>query len=107
MNTLRKLKLSWILGVVGLVVISGIFVLGYVSPAQGASGEVVILSTTSTSQIISAFNAAGKTVVSKTPTEWSAMTAAEFDAFDAIVLGDPHCRSGTSVISAAIGNAAT
>ena len=107
MNTLRKLKLSWILGVVGLVVISGIFVLGYVSPAQGASGEVVILSTTSTSQIISAFNAAGKTVVSKTPTEWSAMTAAEFDAFDAIVLGDPRCRSGTSVISAAIGNAAT
>ena len=76
-------------------------------PAKAAAGEVVILSTTEGTGLASAFEAAGKTVVRKTPAEWAAMTAADFDAFDAVVLGDPSCVTGTGPIAAAEANAAT
>jgi hypothetical protein len=75
-------------------------------PAKAAAGEVVILSTTEGTGLASAFEAAGKTVVRKTEVEWAAMTAADFDAFDAVVLGDPTC-GGIGSIAAAESNAAT
>ncbi len=74
--------------------------------SEAASGEVVMLSTTEGTGLASAFEAAGETVVRKTPGEWAAMTAADFDAFDAIVLGDPSCQ-GLGPAAAAETNAAT
>ncbi len=75
--------------------------------SEAATGEVVMLSTTEGTGLATAFEAAGKTVVRKTAAEWAALTAADFDAFDAIVLGDPHCATGTGPIAAAEANAAT
>jgi hypothetical protein len=75
-------------------------------PSEAAAGEVVMLSTTEGTGLTPAFEAAGKTVVKKTQEEWAAMTAAEFDAFDAIVLGDPNCQS-LGPAAAAEANAAT
>ncbi|MBI5309819.1 MAG: Ig-like domain-containing protein [Actinobacteria bacterium] len=69
----------------------------FATPAQAAPGEVVILDTTVSGGVSSTlaqkFVAAGKTPILKTPGEWSAMSSAEFDAFDGIVLGDPTCAS--------------
>jgi hypothetical protein len=80
-------------------------------PTRAATGEVVMLDTTDVGfgagTLASSFVAAGKTVVYKTPTDWAAMTAAEFAAYDAVVLADPTCQTGTAAITAAIGNAAT
>jgi hypothetical protein len=77
-------------------------------PAAAASGEVVILAETvsggASSTLAQKFVAAGKTPVIKTASEWSAMTAADFDQYDAIVLGDPTCVVGTGPINAAIAN---
>lgn len=65
--------------------------------ANAAPGEVLILSTTVSgglgSTLAQKFVAAGKTPVLVTPAQWSAMTASDFDAYDAIVLGDPTCTT--------------
>ena len=39
------------------------------------------------------FVLAGKTPVLVSPATWSTMTAADFDSYDAIVLGDPTCET--------------
>lgn len=108
----RFLKLPGLI-VVGLIVALAAGALAFwtvdttMPGASAASGEVVLLSTTEGPGLADAFTAAGKTVVTKTPAEWAAMTAADFDAFDAIVLGDPNCVVGTGPVAAAEANAAT
>lgn len=71
--------------------------LGAAAPAGAAPGEVLILSTTVSggagSTLAQKFVLAGKTPVVVAPATWSAMTASDFDAYDAIVLGDPNCSS--------------
>ncbi len=78
--------------------------------ALAAPGEVVMLGPTLTSgasnTLVQKFVAAGKTPVVKTAEEWAAMGAADFDAYDAVVLGDPDCRS-LGPEAAATANAAT
>ena len=65
--------------------------------AGAAAGEVLILDSTVTggagSTLAQKFTLAGKTPVVVDGPTWSAMTAADFDAYDAIVLGDPTCAA--------------
>ena len=65
--------------------------------AEAASGEVVMLGYDTIAPLSpglqAAFVAAGKTVQVLSPAEWGAMTTAGFDAYDAIVIGDPTCSS--------------
>ncbi|MBI3257613.1 MAG: hypothetical protein HYZ59_07500, partial [Actinobacteria bacterium] len=67
------------------------------SQAGAAAGEVLILDSTVTggagSTLAQKFTLAGKTPVVVDGATWSAMTAADFDAYDAIVLGDPTCAA--------------
>jgi hypothetical protein len=59
------------------------------------AGPVLILDSTVTGGLASdeamAAIAAGKTVELATPAQWAAKTAAEFGAYDALILGDPTC----------------
>ena len=88
-----------------VAIVTGIFA---PTPVRAAANEVVALSTTlSGAEISNAFTAAGETLVSKTPAQWGAMTTADFAAYDAVVLSDPHCTAGTGNITAAIANAST
>lgn len=92
-----------IAGVVALVLAGvGTAVLG-AAPAVAAPGEVLILDTTVSggagSTLAQKFVLAGKTPVVVDGVTWASMTAAQFDAYDAIVLGDPTC-SGSSTLSA-------
>ena len=77
------------------------------TPVRAAAGEVVMLSTSDTGfgagRIVTAFNSAGKVVVTKTPVEWAAMTAADFDLYDAVVLADPTCQGSSYVSNDATG----
>ncbi len=41
------------------------------------------------------------------PTEWAGLTASDFAAYKALVIGDPNCQVSTAAISAAQGNAGT
>ncbi len=65
------------------------------APARAATGEVLMLDTTLTggasSTLAQKFVAAGKTPVVVDGATWASMTAAQFDSYDAIVLGDPTC----------------
>ena len=78
-------------------------------PLEGPAGQVVILSSADigpyAGSVASSFEAAGKTVVYKTPSEWAAMTTADFASYDAIALPDPNCTFNTGPIAAAIANA--
>ncbi|PVG82203.1 hypothetical protein DDE18_11915 [Nocardioides gansuensis] len=78
------------------------------SSADAAAGEVLVLDSTVSggagSTLAQKFVAAGKTPVVVDDATWASMTAAQFDAYDAIVLGDPNC--GASVPAAAEANAA-
>ena len=80
------------------------------SPAGGAPGEVLILDSTVTggaaSTLAAKFVLAGKTPVVVGAATWGAMTAAQFDAYDAIVLGDPSCSGSTGSVAVAEINAA-
>ncbi len=80
------------------------------TPASGAAGEVLILADSVTggagSTLAQKFVLAGKTPVVVTSAQWSAMTASDFDDYDAIVLGDPTCAGpGTATVAAAEANA--
>ena len=107
---LNRHRTRWLLIAVLLIAVL-IPVLAHQQGARAASGEVVLLDLTDqgfgAGTTVTKFNLAGKTVVRKTNAEWSAMTAADFAAFDAIVLADPTCVVGTSPIAAAIANAST
>lgn len=78
-------------------------------PASAAPGEVLILDSTVSggagSTLAQKFVAAGKTPVFVSSATWASMTAAQFDDYDAIVLGDPTC-SGPGPEAAATANAA-
>jgi hypothetical protein len=79
------------------------------SPASAAPGEVLILGSTVSggpgSVLAQKFVLAGKTPVVVDGATWAGMTAAQFDSYDAIVLGDPTC-SGTGPELPATANAA-
>lgn len=102
-------RANWLL-FAGLMMALIFSVIGTTSMVKAAPGEVVMLSTSDAGfgagRIITAFNSAGKTVVTKTPAEWAAMTAADFAAYDAVVLADPTCASSVGTIQAAVDNAA-
>lgn len=67
------------------------------APAVAAPGEVLILDSTVTggagSTLAQKFVATGKTPVLVDGATWASMTAAQFDSYDAIVLGDPTCST--------------
>jgi hypothetical protein len=69
-----------------------------VTAGVASAGPVLILDSTVTGGMASdeaqAALAAGKTVELATPAQWAAKTAAEFDAYDALILGDPTCGGG-------------
>lgn len=80
-------------------------------PSAGAApGEVLILGPTvsggASSTLAQKFVLAGKTPVVVDAATWGSMTAAQFDAFDAIVLGDPTC-AGLGPEAAATANTST
>ncbi|MGI8684863.1 MAG: hypothetical protein ACR2MO_07220 [Acidimicrobiales bacterium] len=66
------------------------------TPVSAAAGEVLILDSTvaggAGSTLAQKFVLAGKTPVVVNAATWSAMTAAQFASYDAIVLGDPACQ---------------
>ena len=101
----RKLPLS-LLAAAALIVAA----LGMAPVASGAAmtGSVVVLSTTlsdgATGPEVTEATALGLTVDVKTPTQWAAMTAADFAAYRAIILADPHCSSNAALIDAAVAN---
>ncbi len=76
-----------------------------VSTADAASGEVLILGSTvfggASSTLAQKFVAAGKSPVVVDDATWASMTAAQFDAYDAIALGDPSCSSGSPAVAEA------
>ena len=73
--------------------------------ALSGPGEVLILGPTVTGGLSSreaqAVVLAGKVPVVVSAAQWQAMTAAEFDSYDAIVLGDPTCTTSAGSVSAA------
>lgn len=80
-----------------------------IKTAQAASGEVLILGPTVTGGA-SSLEATETIAVGKTPVvvdaaTWAGMTTSDFASYDAIVLGDPTCQTGTGAIDAAIANA--
>src|SRR5665811_1143187 len=84
-----------------------------VAPVAGAApaGSVIVLSTTlvdgSTGPEVTEAQALGLTVDVKTPAQWAAMTAVDFEAYRAIILADPTCSTDVSKVAAAAANAAT
>jgi hypothetical protein len=95
--------------VTALVAVAAAFTAGAAS-----AGPVLILNSTVTGGMTSdealAAIAAGKTVELASDAQWAAKTAAEFDAYDALILGDPTCAgSGGSApnIAAAEANRTT
>lgn len=77
--------------------------------ADAAAGQILILDTTvsggtNSLEAKEIGTLAGKSAVLVTVAQWGSMTTADFASYDAIVLGDPHCRSGTSAIAAAMAN---
>jgi hypothetical protein len=70
------------------------------APAAAAPGEVLMLDSTlsggASSTLAQKFVLAGKTPVVVNGATWASMTAAQFDAYDAIVLGDPTCSSSVT-----------
>ncbi len=76
--------------------------------AQAATGEVLILDSTVTGGMNSAeaqaVIAAGKTPVVVDDATWSSMTASQFAAYDAIVLGDPTCVQNCNLVAQANAN---
>jgi Ca2+-binding RTX toxin-like protein len=90
--------LPWRRLLVGLAVGASTFAMSVGSsptPVSAAPGEVLILADTvrggASSTLAQKFALAGKTPVVVSTTTWSSMSAAQFDAYDAIVLGDPAC----------------
>jgi trimeric autotransporter adhesin len=82
------------------------------APAQAASQSVLILSTSVTGGSSSAEAAAvpsGDTVSVVTPSQWDAMTTAQFAAYSAIVIGDPSASGACAITppSDAVSTAAT
>jgi hypothetical protein len=87
-RALRRLALMTAVAAVFAAVTAGV----------ASAGPVLILDSTVTGGMASdeaqAALAAGKTVELATPAQWAAKTAAEFDAYDALILGDPTCGGG-------------
>jgi Bacterial Ig-like domain (group 1). len=86
--------------------------LGIAPVAGGVSaGSVVVLSTTlvdgATGPEVTEAQALGFTVDVKTPAQWAAMTAVDFEGYRAIILADPTCSGDGTKIAAAAANAAT
>lgn len=80
-----------------------------IQTAQAAPGEVLILGPT-VSGGLGSVEATKAIVVGKTPVlvdnaTWAAMTTSDFASYDAIILGDPYCVTGTGPITAAMANA--
>src|SRR5688572_15652814 len=63
-----------------------------------SAGPVLILDSSVTGGMASdealAAIAAGKTVELASDAQWAAKTAAEFGAYDALIMGDPTCTGG-------------
>lgn len=94
--------LSVLLSTLGIVT-------GDLAPVRAAGGQVLMLGSTlaggAGSTLAQKFVAAGKTPVVVDDATWAGMTAAQFDSYDAIVLGDAACNSTPPNVAA--DNAAT
>ena len=78
--------------------------------SSASAGTVGVLADTvyngmNSPEVIAAQNL-GHTVELISATDWMAKTTADFEAYDALILGDPDCQSGTSAVTAAESNAA-
>ena len=86
----RARRIAVMLGVVAAV--------AAFSAGTAAAGPVLILNSSVTGGMASdealAAIAAGKTVELASDAQWAAKTAAEFGAYDALILGDPTCTGG-------------
>jgi hypothetical protein len=106
-NDLFSLRKTFLMMVI-LHVFFSLFT-GVSGTALAAPGEVLILDTTvagGTSSLEAlAAAAVGKTAVVVNGATWGSMSAGDFADYDAIVLGDPDCRSDLSLIAAAVANA--
>lgn len=75
------------------------------SSVDAAAGKVLILDRTVTggafSTLAQKFVAAGETPVLVDDATWASMTAAQFDAYDAVVLGDPACVGSAPAVAEA------
>jgi RHS repeat-associated protein len=78
---------------------------------SGSNNKVLILDSTVTGGMNSIeaqeATAQGYGVDIVNATQWSAMTADQFAAYRAIILGDPTCQTGESAVAAAEANATT
>ena len=54
--------------------------------ASTGPDQVVQLDSTTSAGLVTAYTAAGKTVIFKTAAQWGAMTTADFASYDAVVL---------------------
>jgi hypothetical protein len=76
--------------------------------ADALTGSVVVLGPTlldgATGPEVTEAEALGLTVDVKTAEEWAAMSAADFAAYRAIILGDPRCDTATTRLAAAEAN---
>jgi hypothetical protein len=92
----RARRIAVMLGVVAAV--------AAFSAGTAAAGPVLILNSTVTGGLASdealAAIAAGKTVELASDAQWAAKTAAEFGAYDALIMGDPTCGSVGSIAAA-------
>jgi hypothetical protein len=103
---LRARRLAVVLGAVAAV--------AAFSAGTAVAGPVLILNSSVTGGIASdealAAIAAGKTVELASDAQWAAKTAAEFGAYDALIMGDPTCTGGAGSapnIAAAVANRTT
>ena len=89
----------------------GVSVAAGASVARASSGSVLVLSSSVSGGLSSAEAAAvpsGYTVTVDTPSQWDALSTAQFAAYSAIIIGDPSTTScATSVPSDALSTAAT
>ena len=78
------------------------------APAAADNGKVLILSTTvsggTSSQEAQAVSALGLVPEVVSPAQWAAKSAADFDSYRALVLGDPNCGFGPAYTAAAVNN---
>lgn len=76
--------------------------------SEASAGSVAILAPTVSGGLASheAVEAAaqGHTVTIISAAAWQTMTEAQFSAYDALILGDPTCQTGTSAVAAAAAN---
>jgi protocatechuate 3,4-dioxygenase beta subunit len=107
MSLLKRRALCGVLTMLSLMAVVMLAATVGSASSSTTNGKVLILGSTvsngAASREAQAALAAGKGVVVVTDVAWASMTAAQFAAYDALVLGDPNCAgpgSGTATAQA-------